>query len=40
VLLSLREDFLTDLADLRGRMPGITDTMYRYFLPRAPVHNR
>lgn len=29
VLISLREDFLPDLADLRGRMPTLTDTMFR-----------
>ena len=29
VLLSLREDFLPDLAELRSSMPAITDTMYR-----------
>ena len=29
VLLSLREDFLPDLAELRRSIPAITDTMYR-----------
>jgi WD40 repeat protein len=29
VLLSLREDFLPDLAEMRRSMPAITDTMYR-----------
>ena len=29
VLLSLREDYLPDLAELRRRIPAITDTMYR-----------